>query len=409
MRQGLVVLHRYCGLACALFLTVAGLTGAIIAWDHEIDAWLNPQFFQAAKSDATLPPLLLAERLEAAEPRLRVRYLPLTLEAGEALQLFVEPRTSGAGSGSGATFDYNQVAIDPATGDVQARREWGKPTLERENLLPFLYKLHYSLHLPDAFGLSLGTLFMGGIAIVWCFDTLLALWISFPSRRNWRQSFAFRWRAGGYRRQFDLHRSGGVWLFPLLITLAVTSVSMNLRDEVMRPLVSWFSPLTPAPASLRVPPAITDEPHRDIGMRAVLDIARREALARGITAPAGGIYHDQQQNVYGVGFFAAGASHGDGGLGNPWLSFDAASGQFLGADIPGTGTPGDIFMQAMFPLHSGRIAGVPGRALISASGLLIAGLCLTGLVIWAKKRRARHLSGRERASLVRPLGKPRGV
>ena len=47
MRRQLVRLHRWFGVATALFLFVAGLTGAIIAWDHELDAALNPSFYQA--------------------------------------------------------------------------------------------------------------------------------------------------------------------------------------------------------------------------------------------------------------------------------------------------------------------------------------------------------------------------
>ncbi|MEP7371046.1 MAG: PepSY-associated TM helix domain-containing protein, partial [Nitrosospira sp.] len=57
-----------------------------------------------------------------------------------------------------------------------------------------------------------------------------------------------------------------------------------------------------------------------------------------------------------------------------------------GANVPGTGSAGDIFMQAQFPLHSGRILGLPGRIFISAMGLLVATLSVTGVIIWQKKR-----------------------
>ncbi|MCY1447848.1 PepSY-associated TM region [compost metagenome] len=87
------------------------------------------------------------------------------------------------------------MALDPVSGAVQGSRQWGEISLSRENLLPFLYKLHYSLHIPDGFGLELGVLLFGVVAIVWCFDCLVALWLSFPSRRAWRKSLAFRWRA----------------------------------------------------------------------------------------------------------------------------------------------------------------------------------------------------------------------
>jgi uncharacterized iron-regulated membrane protein len=53
------------------------------------------------------------------------------------------------------------------------------------------------------------------------------------------------------------------------------------------------------------------------------------------------------------------------------------------------GTAGDIFLQVQFPLHSGRIAGLPGRILISAMGLAVAILSVTGVVIWLRKRSAR--------------------
>lgn len=52
-------------------------------------------------------------------------------------------------------------------------------------------------------------------------------------------------------------------------------------------------------------------------------------------------------------------------------------------------------MQAQFPLHSGRILGITGRVMMSFLGLAVAVLSATGVIIWARKRRARHLRQRE--------------
>lgn len=57
--------------------------------------------------------------------------------------------------------------------------------------------------------------------------------------------------------------------------------------------------------------------------------------------------------------------------------------------VPWKGTAADIFVQAQFPLHSGRILGLPGRILVSVMGLVVAALSVTGVVIWYRKRRAR--------------------
>ncbi|WLT31094.1 PepSY domain-containing protein [Geothrix sp. PMB-07] len=400
LRRGFVKLHRWFGLGAAAFLFIAGFTGAIISWDHELDAWLNPSFYQARGQGPARPALVLAAAVEAAEPRARIRFMPLEAEPGQTLLISLEPRLDPA-TGRPHDLGYNQIAVDPATGDIQARREWGQTSLSRENLLPFLYKLHYSLHLPKAWGLELGVLLMGVLAILWVFDCFIALWISFPSLATWRQSFSFRWRQGGPRLVFDLHRSGGVWAWFLLLILAVTSVSMNLNTQVMRPLVSRFSRLTPSPFERRAGQVIPAEDMAGdprVSMARAVDLAQAEAHRRGWTAPPGGVFFSAETALWGVGFFKAGQSHGDGGLGNPWLYFDAHSGESLGADVPGTGSAGDIFLQAMFPLHSGRILGLPGRILVSLLGLAVATLSATGILIWLRRRRS---EGRVR-SLRRP-------
>ena len=66
-----------------------------------------------------------------------------------------------------------------------------------------------------------------------------------------------------------------------------------------------------------------------------------------------------------------------------------ADGRLLGDRQPWRGTAADVFVQAQFPVHSGRILGLPGRIIISAMGLVVAALSVTGVVIWYRKRRAR--------------------
>lgn len=391
MRGLLVTLHRWFGLGAALFLFIAGATGAVISWDHELDEWLNPDLFQARSRNSQIAPLPTAElvaRIERADPRVRVTFMPLAVEPGHTFVAFVQPRLDPA-TGRPHEPGYNQVALDPVTGEMQARREWGKVSLTRENLLPFLYKLHYTMHIPDGFGLELGLWFMGLIAIVWVFDTLIALVISFPSPKQWRRSFTFRWR-GGHRLTFDLHRSGAMWVYLLVLMLAVTSVGMNLREPVMRPVVSWFSELSPSPFASRTPAPETRPIEPRLSLQEAVEAAQRLAQARGITAPAGGAFVSTEFGVWGVGFYAPDNSHGDGGLGNPWIYVDSRTGEPAGADVPGSGSAGDLVMQSLFPLHSGRILGLPGRVLLSLMGVLVAMFSVTGVLIWVRKHRARR-------------------
>ncbi|MEK7943708.1 PepSY-associated TM helix domain-containing protein [Pigmentiphaga sp. YJ18] len=390
MRGALVVLHRWCGLFIAGFLFIAGLTGAVIAWDHELDEWANPRLFRAdsGATDTPLAPLELARRAEAADPRLRVSFLPLTLEPGHTAMLGVAARID-PDTGAPYALGFNQLALDPATGQAQGHRQWGRISLSRENLLPFLYKLHYTMHIPKGWGIEFGVWLMGVVSAVWIVDCFLALWISFPSARTWRKSLSFRLRQGGAKLNFDLHRSGGVWVWGLLLMLAVTSVSLNLGTQVMRPLVSMLSPLTPSPFQSRQGSRERELADPLLNRERAIEVAEAEGRRRGWTAPPGSIFYAQRFGIYGVAFFTPENDRDDDGMGNEVLYLDGDSGAVVGETVPGQGTAGDVFMQAQLPLHSGRLLGMPGRVLMSFMGVFVAVLSVTGLVIWVRKRRGR--------------------
>jgi uncharacterized iron-regulated membrane protein len=357
----------------------------VIAWDHELDALLNPSFFHAHTNGPALSSLELAQRNEAADPRLRVTYLPHAAERGHTLQVMVWPRVDPH-TQQPYKLDFNRLAVDPATGEIQGRREWGAVSLARLNLIPFLYKLH----LPFTYGIDIGTWLMGILGIVWIFDSMMALVLSFASLKAWRKSFVFRVKRGGYPLTFDLHRSGGVWIWGLLLLMAVTSVSMNLGNHVVRPIVSLLSSLTPTPFTDRKLAGTPQPGQTDLSREKILEDATRLAAERHISAPPGALFYAAALHTYGVRFFTAGNDRGDGPLGNAWLYLNAQTGRPVGAPIPGEGSTGDIFMQAQYPLRSGRIAGLGGRIVISALGLAVAVLSVTGLMIWLKKLEARR-------------------
>jgi uncharacterized iron-regulated membrane protein len=287
----------------------------------------------------------------------------------------------------------NSLSIPPR--EIQARREGGAVSLARIDLLPFIYKLHYTLHLPFIGGFDLGTWLLGVAGIVWFFDSAIALVLSFPSVKAWRKSFAFRVQRGGYALTFDLHRSGGVWIWGLLLMMALTSISMNLGEPVMRPIVSTLSKL--APTMLTNPELARSAEAGAVPLtrEQVLVKAVVDGKAHGIAEAPGALFYAAPLHGYAVGFFAPGHDHGDVGLGNAWLYYNANTGKLAGSNIPGRGSAGDIFMQAQFPLHSGRIIGLPGRILISVVGVAVAVLSATGLMIWLRKRSARRRAAAE--------------
>jgi uncharacterized iron-regulated membrane protein len=122
----------------------------------------------------------------------------------------------------------------------------------------------------------------------------------------------------------------------------------------------------------------------------VMAAAQTEADQRGWDKPIGSMWYAREFGVYRAEFYSPDEGHGAGGVGHKALFFDSLDGRLLGDWQPWHGTAADIFVQAQFPLHSGRILGLPGRILISIMGIVVAALSITGVVIWRRKSRARR-------------------
>ncbi len=411
LRPYLGVLHRWVGLVIAGFLIVSGLTGAVISWDHELDEVLNADLTKARAAGPAIPSLQLAAALQAKDPAILVTFVPLAAEPGHSLAFGVEggrdPKTRRY-----VAPRYNQVFVDPADGAELGRREWGAAwPITKETFVSFLYVLHYSLHTPAMWGIDRwGVWLMGGIALLWTLDCFVGFYLTLPAGKAGaakRKSFWARWKpawtikrgAGAYRINFDIHRAFGLWLWGVLFTVAFTAFSLNLYSEVFFPVMSKVSQVTPSPFDARKPHAATDPILPKVGYAQVIARAQAEATRRGWTAPAGSAFYSPEYGLYGVAFHAPGGDHGAAGVGPPYLYFDGGDGRLVGDRQPWRGTAADIFVQAQFPLHSGRILGLPGRILISAMGLVVAALSVTGVVIWLRKRRARVLRRRRTGPL----------
>ena len=281
---------------------------------------------------------------------------------------------------------------------MQGRREWGALSVARLDLMPFIYRLHYSLFLPVYGGINFGFWVMGVVGIVWAIDCLIALVLAFPNPKSWRKSFAFRVRRGGYPLVFDLHRSGGVWVWGLLLVVAVTSISMNLAVPVVRPLVSLVSPLaeTPYTNPEHFPPAAPGS--TVLPRERIVEIARAAGRDAGFAAPPGALLFAPAMNAYAVGFFTPGNDHGDVGAGNAWLYWDAVTGRPVAAGA------GPRFGRR--PVHAGAVSAAlgadrrrRGRAAVSMLGIVIAMLSVTGICIWVK-RSARVQAARSMRSVA---------
>jgi len=412
MRAFWTLVHRYAGLLTAAFLFVSGVTGAVISWDHELDDLLNPHLMEAHTPGEAQAALALARKVEAQYPSVRVSYVPLHPEQGRSLALGVSPRWDPAAKGM-TEPGFNQVFLDPVTGAELGKREWGAVwPISRETFVSFLYRLHYTLHIPEMWGIDRwGIWLLGVIAMIWTVDCFVGFYLTLPVRRRqavteggkswgarWKPAWKVRWKGGSNKLNFDLHRAFSLWTWALLLILAFTAFSLNLYSEIFYPVMKTVSEVTPTPFDTRAMKLGADVIEPRVDFEKVVQTASSEAARRQWEAPAGGVFYSQEYGIYMVSFFEPGNDHGTGGVGPPVLYYDGVNGQLLGERQPWKGSAADIFVQAQFPLHSGRILGIPGRILISFMGVVVAMLSVTGVIIWWRKRASRKVVKTQRAT-----------
>jgi uncharacterized iron-regulated membrane protein len=221
---------------------------------------------------------------------------------------------------------------------------------------------------------------MGGVALLWLLDCFVAFALTLPQRWSY---WKVKRNGSPWRLNYDLHRAGGLWLWGLLLVIALSGVYLNLQYEVFRPVLGAFAAITPTPIETAAERKRASGVEPRLGFAEVVAKARGEAARRGWAEPFDAFY-SQEFGVYGVGF----GDHHQPGFGVPWIYLDDQDGRLLAWTAPGAGTAGDVFMQWLLPLHTGNIIGLAGRILVSLLGLAVAALSVTGVAIWLRKRRA---------------------
>lgn len=406
-RQFWVVLHRWAGLTLTLFLAVAGFTGIFLAWIDELDTAAAPQLHLAAPPHVGARPLdtlTIREDLLRRYPGADIHFLPLEIEPGRSLQLFVEWPDPRTGLERTDAPGWNQIFINPYTGEELGRRKWGDITQGTINLMPFVYRLHYSLALGDW-----GLFIFGLAALIWALDCFVGFYLTLPVRlsaarerpaasnwwRRWQPSWAVRWKASRYKLNFDLHRASGLWLWPLLLVFAWSSVSFNL-PQVYVPVMkllgaqdqreAYSGALLPQPRS-----------HPALSYGAALErgraLAREQAGKAGLSLSAHGetyLWHTPETGMF-VYYFTTDAdisTHGAGTL----VAFDSNSGALRRFEAPTGQNVANTVTTWITMLHTAHVLGLPWRIMVSLIGALVTMLCVTGVVIWMRKRSARLLS-----------------
>jgi uncharacterized iron-regulated membrane protein len=381
-----VSLHRWAGLALAGFLIIVGVTGSLLAFYPELNAWLTPEFFPGPHPGKEMSLGALAQRAEELAPNARTSTVFIGYTGTAMIEMEAAP---GA-----PDLDFSRIYLDVDTGQDLGRVNWGGLPTSRAMVMPFLYTLHYSLALGE-----LGVWILGFVALVWTLDCFVGFYLTLPtngerSRKSffarWKPSWLVKLKSSFYRVNFDLHRAAGLWLWAMLLVYAWSSVYWNL-PSVYTTVMSIFADFQPPQWAQHASPRTTSG-RAPMGWQEANATAEElmalQAHIRGFTVirPLGlSLMRERGLFTYDV------LSDRDiaDKYGATSLAFDASSGTLVSLSVPTGDRVGNTITTWLSRLHMADVFGLPYKFFVSVFGILVAMLSVTGVYIWSKKRSAR--------------------
>ena len=363
-------LHRWLGLSLGLLLVLAGLSGSLLVFQHEIDGALNPQLFRnraacAAPLDVDGAVAALGRRW----PQARVGFvtMPERDEASYALQ-FKAPGV-----------DDNEAMIDACSGELLGSRDRDAIAIDRLHLMPLLQRWHLSLLQGKT-----GRAALGYLGLAWLVLLLAGLVQAWPARgsgaRGWQRALRVRFDQNAYRSNYDLHRAAGLLAAVLMLATAFTGFYNGL-PELARSLVAQVADVGAGHRRIALPALEQDE----------ASISWNAARAAAAPQAGAGARLVALSRMPERGLFQARLRRADDWqrTGTLRLFIDIRNGAVVDVINPIAGKSGERFLAALFPLHSGQFGGSAGRWLVALSGLLPALFFITGLSTWLLRRKAR--------------------
>ena len=415
-----VVVHRWLGLFMAAFLLIAGITGTALCFYPEIQLALNPKWQKVDPQHNYLDAKQIVAEVEKKYPNLSVSTVDFR-GMDEVASVRVTPKMQhgngqrqgqgqGQAQGQGhnhakANLPFDRIILDPKTGaivDTVKTNDIAKGGISR--LGEFLLYLHFQLSLG-----KIGTLFMGIVAIVWLLDSFVNFYLTLPKLKpaqtgeddvnhknfwqRWAPSWKIRTKSGGYKLNFDLHRAFGLWLWAVLVIFAWSSFQFNFHMDLYPKLMKTISDYETTSDTLPKLKKPLMNPKIDWGQAQELgnSYAKSELEKIGVEPiapvrifynPRNGAYYYQTTTTKDLEDRPR--HHGT------MVYIDGNSGKMLRFSRPTGEHWGNTLSSWTASLHSGVVFGWAYRIFVSLLGLVVAGLSLTGFIIWIKKRGARQ-------------------
>lgn len=346
LQPHLLSLHRYLGLAAALFWLLQACTGAMIMFHWEL-------------RDASIGMLHRPTDLGAIERRIE------TLASSET------PGAVGSVWTSAGLPDRYDISYMDADGEDRSVRIAGDGTILRgpadsgNTLFDTLVGLHHDLLVGET-----GEWIVGISGILLLTNLIAGLLTAWPRRSSWSAALRPQRKGPARVRLYSWHRALGLWLVVPALVLVATGTMLRFETSVGA-LVGAQSPSLPT-----VP-----DRAGDVGFAAAVRSALGAIPGSTLTAvsfptPDDATYRirvrapDEIRRAYGASV----------------VLVDANDGQVRGVYPIAEAEAPRALMSALFPIHTGEVGGLAGRLLALVLGLWLAAMVVLGVLLWFRRR-----------------------
>ncbi|MCL1125408.1 PepSY-associated TM helix domain-containing protein [Shewanella surugensis] len=364
-KKKLFKLHSWSALLAMIPILVISITGSIIVFKPEIDAWLMPDSVTLTQVSSERQSLnSLIDSIHTQLPGYELGTWEVFDDKQTADAVYVIKRGS---------FDWFKVYLNPYTGAVLSQ-----PVVLDHYFTDWLVKLHYTFLLKDA-GVFVGLL----SAVILLFLGISGIIIY---RQFWKRFFTLRWDKQMRVFFSDFHKMVGITASPVLIILAITGGYWNLAEFV--------GEVTQTHEQER----FVIQSHR-YSQAISFDALNLDAMQR----------IEGFKLTYLVFPYKPGVNisfRGAVPTANPLMSdyssgasYDRTNGEFMVKwDIRSSGL-GAKTLDSFINLHFGTFAGLTSRVLWSVLGAMPLFLAFTGFYLWYSRRVKKQVSKRNRHAL----------
>ncbi|OLC11621.1 MAG: hypothetical protein AUH41_00045 [Gemmatimonadetes bacterium 13_1_40CM_66_11] len=351
LRTVLFTTHLWLGLIAGAFIALLGITGAIMAFEPELEHARHPHLWYV-----TAPPG--ARPLSLAQIGVGVAHA-FPADTITAYQASTKPGLSYQ-----VGLSRSLVFVNQYSGAILGQLRFGGT-----DVLNIIHQLHTHL-LFRGLG-DLGGKIVTGAALVLMCMLLSGVYLWWPVKR-----ISIRWRGAATRRSwFDVHNTIGIVSLVFLLALCATGIVMGFEG----PSTRLFYRLTGSQ------PVRRPDLHAPVPAGAQ-QIGPDSAFALARTAVPGATPFEVDLPARDEAYFIRARYPEDltpGGRSQ--VVIDSYTGRVLYAQGSRTAPAGARMVIANRAMHTGDILGLPGKALVSLASLAVVVQVVTGLVMWLKR------------------------